>query len=161
MTEQTQDAILRVKALDTSRLHDVQEAIDVALRKTQESVAQLYYSATYSARENLYKQVLAACANARTDDRGYFSAAAVRESLSELLGRRMEIPQFAMHLNAFSSDRGPVLRKEGDKKKFRYRFLNPLLQPYVVMRALRDGLMTPEMLRDENLAETHSRDSLR
>jgi Cdc6-like AAA superfamily ATPase len=124
----------------------VDEAITASLHRAQESIASLYYKATYSARENLYKQVLLACARARADDRGFFSASTVRESLSDVLGRRVEIPQFAMHLNAFSSDRGPVLRKEGSQRKFRYRFVNPLLQPYVIMRGVVDGLITSAAL---------------
>ncbi|MBF4566002.1 ATP-binding protein [Plantibacter sp. VKM Ac-2876] len=124
----------------------VDYAIERAIDRTQESIAALYYRATYSARENLYKQVLLACAMAQSDDRGFFSAASVRESLSLLLGRRMEIPSFAMHLNAFSTDRGPVLRKEGAQRKFRYRFVNPLLQPYVLLRGVRDGLIQSSML---------------
>lgn len=124
----------------------VDVAIERALSRTQESIASLYYRATYSARENLYKQVLLACAIAQSDDRGFFSAAAVREALSSLLSRRMEIPSFAMHLNAFSGDRGPVLRKEGVQRKFRYRFTNPLLQPYVLLRGVRDGLIRSKEL---------------
>jgi hypothetical protein len=59
----------------------------------------------------------------------------------------MEIPSFAMHLNAFSSaSRGPVLKKDGVLRKFRYRFTNPLLQPYVLMRGIKDGLIAPDML---------------
>ena len=29
----------------------------------------------------------------------------------------------------------------------RYRFVNPLLQPYVLMRGLADGSVAPELLR--------------
>lgn len=125
---------------------EVDAAVKAALDKSQESVSSLYYRATYSARENLYKQVLLACAIADADERGFFSAATVRDSLSGIVGRRMDIPQFAMHLNAFSGERGPVLRKEGSQRKFRYRFVNPLLQPYVLMRGLSDGLITSKML---------------
>lgn len=120
----------------------VNEAMNEAVSRSQESIAQQYYNATYSARENLYKQVLLACACARSDDRGFFTAASVRESLSVILDRPMEIPQFAMHLNAFSTDRGPVLRKVGVRKRFRYRFTNPLLQPYVLMKGLAEGGLT-------------------
>lgn len=126
---------------------DVEVAVKNSLKKTQESIASTYYKATYSARENLYKQVLLACAVATADDRGYFSAAAVRDSLSSMLGRRMEIPSFSMHLSAFTSnERGHVLRREGVQRKFRYRFANPLLQPYVLMRGISDGLLPASSL---------------
>lgn len=126
---------------------DISTAISNALQRTQESIADNYYAATYSTRQtNMYPEVLLACAVTRADDRGYFSAAAVRDSLSEILGRRMEIPQFAGHLNAFSSDRGPILRKEGVQRNFRYRFRNPLMQPYVLMRGVKDELIKPTLL---------------
>lgn len=139
-----------LNATDGNRTRVVNEDVDAAvargMAKTQESISSLYYRATYSARENLYKQVLLACASATADDRGFFSASGVREPLSQILGRKMEIPQFAMHLNAFSSDRGPVLKKEGVQRKFRYRFTNPLLQPYVLMRGLTDGIIDASVL---------------
>lgn len=139
-----------VNAVSAQRVHvttdDVRVAVGQGLNRTQESVANLYYAATYSSRENLYKQVLLACALANADERGFFSATNVRESLSEILGRKMEIPQFAGHLNAFSSDRGPVLKKEGVQRKFRYRFTNPLMQPYVLMRGVKEGLIPAKAL---------------
>jgi Cdc6-like AAA superfamily ATPase len=121
-------------------------AIKQAINRTQESIAAMYYRATYSPRENLYRQVLLACAKAQADDRGFFSAGAVRDSLSLLMGRKMEIPSFAMHLSAFSTDRGPVLKKEGSQRQFRYRFINPLLQPYVLLRGVQDGLIPSSSL---------------
>ena len=123
-------------------------AIATSVERSQESIAQQYYSATYSARENLYKQVLLACACAESDDRGFFSAGAVRDSLSRILERPMEIPQFAMHLNAFSTDRGPILKKVGLRKRFRYRFTNPLVQPYVLMKGIQEGIIPATMLDD-------------
>lgn len=126
---------------------DVEVALSRALERAQESIADLYYRATYSPREkNLYKEVLLACAMAKADDRGFFAATAVRESLSEVLGKRVEIPSFAGHLNTFASDRGPVLDKHGTQRKFRYRFTTPLLQPYVLMRGLADGVVDPTIL---------------
>jgi hypothetical protein len=132
---------------------DVEEAVTSALKFAQESIRDLYYRATYSARENMYKQVLLACATAQADEKGFFPAAAVRDSLSVIMARPLDIPQFAAHLNALSSDRGPVLNKDGRVKRFRYRFLNPLMQPYIVMKGLADGLIirpTLEILQQSN-----------
>ncbi|HEY3713910.1 MAG TPA: ATP-binding protein [Jatrophihabitantaceae bacterium] len=134
------------RSSDTIQDVDFSQGITKSLKKAQESTHQMYYQATFSPRENLYKQVLLACAAARVDDRGYFSASAVREPLSLIMGRAYDIPQFALHLNQLSSERGPVLKKEGTQKKFRYRFLNPLMQPFVLMRGLTDELITVKML---------------
>lgn len=136
------------RADDVVRGGDFTRAIEAALKKAQESIHETYYRATFSTRENLYKQVVLACATARVDDRGFFPAAALRDPLSVIMGTYYDIPQFALHLNALSSDRGPVLKKEGTQKKFRYRFVNPLMQPYVIMRGLSDGLLTSEQLEE-------------
>jgi hypothetical protein len=40
-----------------------------------------------------------------------------------------------------------MLQKRGEPRRFRYRFVNPLLQPYVVMKALSEGLVRQRDLR--------------
>ena len=58
-----------------------------------------------------------------------------------------DIPTSPRHLNALcGEERGPIRQKAGAARKFRYRFLNPLVQPYVVMRGLASGMSTPRML---------------
>jgi hypothetical protein len=39
-----------------------------------------------------------------------------------------------------------VLQKRGPKRRFRFRFRNPLLQPFVIMHGLHDGYIDLEML---------------
>jgi hypothetical protein len=57
-------------------------------------------------------------------------------------GRAMGIENFATHLNEFcSDDRGPALLKSGKRKRYQYRFANPLLQPLLIMVGVRDGLI--------------------
>jgi hypothetical protein len=52
-----------------------------------------------------------------------------------------DIPNYATHLNAFSSTRGPVLLKSGTKKNFRYRFIEPILAPYIRMEGYRTEMI--------------------
>lgn len=70
----------------------------------------------------------------------------MRLPLRFIVGRTYEIAQFALHLNQLSSDRGPVLKKEGTRKKFRYRFINSLMQPYVLMKGLNENMITGAQL---------------
>ena len=64
------------------------------------------------------------------------------------MGKKYEIPSFVRHLNLFCDKaRGPVLQKTGISRRFRYRFLNPLLQPFVIMQGMADGLVTEQELR--------------
>ena len=96
--------------------------------RAQESVVSAYHRATFSTRETLYRQVLLACALAPGDDLGYFASGDVRRPLSAIMGRPYDIPAFSQHLNELSEgSRGPVLQKAGTSRKFRFRFINPLL----------------------------------
>jgi hypothetical protein len=128
---------------------DVDSAIQVVVTDTHESVAKDYHAATYSTRpENLYDDVLLACACAPADDRGFFRAAAVEGPLTTITGKPYKVPAFARHLEAFRSDeRRRVLIREGSPKYYRLRFRDPLLQPYVIMRGLRCGKITDATLR--------------
>jgi hypothetical protein len=121
---------------------DYSEAIKESVRRAQESIITAYNRAVYSAKENIYKQVLLACAMAKTDERGMFAAADIRDALIRILGRRVEIASFTRHLAAFCDpDRGPVLRKTGKKNRFQYQFVDAPLQPYIFMAGRRDRLI--------------------
>jgi hypothetical protein len=91
--------------------------------------------------------VLLACALAETTELGYFSAQKVVQPLQEITGRDLEIPTFAQHLNDFCDPkRGPILQKSGVKRLFRYRFINPLVQPYVIMQGIKSGRISTNAL---------------
>ncbi len=130
-------------------LQDVKGGVNVALRNTQHSILDAYQNATKGQRKGtLFKQVLLACAIAEVDEQGYFVSAAIREPLSKMMGKPYDIPNFSQHLDKFSSDqaRGPVLERAGTSRRFRFRFINPLLQPYVIMRGLSEGLLEGDIL---------------
>lgn len=116
----------------------VKTAINKAISGAQQSIRTAYEYAVRSPRkDNLFSDVLLACAMAETNELGYFAAQDVRPPLQDITGRRYEIPSFAQHLNEFcDSKRGPILHKDGTRRLFRYRFINPLLQPFVVMRGV-------------------------
>lgn len=127
-------------------VEDVRAAIDAALARAQQSIISSYHKATNSPRENLYPQVLLSCALAQPDSLGYFAAIDVRTPLSGIMKRLYDIPAFSQHLNAFCEDsRGPVLQRTGTTRRFRFRFENPLMQPFVVMDGIRKGLITDEL----------------
>jgi Cdc6-like AAA superfamily ATPase len=124
-------------------------AVRKSLEKAQESIRTTYQRATISQRsDNLYAEVLLACALARTaDPLGWFQLTDVREPLSRIRGKLYEIPSFSRHIYEFCEDaRGPVLQKCGSKNRFRFRFHNPLMQPFVTMKALNEGSATRELI---------------
>jgi Cdc6-like AAA superfamily ATPase len=139
-------------ALDTGRTEirvaDVDHAIQRAISRAQQSISDAYRDAVAGTRSTLYPSVLLACALADGDEYGSFSPADVREPLTALAGREYETRAFAKHLDALADgERGPVLHKRGSTRTARYRFANPLLQPYVVLRGLSEGRVKPAALR--------------
>jgi Cdc6-like AAA superfamily ATPase len=131
-------------AIDCRSLQVTADQVDFAVRKAvgaaQHSVKSAYLKATASNQsDNIYSQVLLACALAKTDPLGCFKAGDVREPLSSITRRVYDIPGYNDHLNQFcGSARGKILSKTGEKWKYRYRFTNPLMQPFVIMRGLVD-----------------------
>ena len=113
------------------------------------STRSAYITATQSPRpENLFAQVLAACALATKDELGYFTPASVKEPLSKIMGREYDIPAFSRHLSEFIGEsRGAILQRKGEPRKYRFRFRDPLMQPFAIMAALSQGLI-PESYQE-------------
>jgi Cdc6-like AAA superfamily ATPase len=126
---------------------DVEKAIRLAVENAQHGMLSAYLKAVSSPKKNLYAQVLLACALTPTDELGYFAPAQVRAPLSSVLGKSVEIATFAKHLNEFcESERGAALQRSGSSRNYRYRFSNPMMQPFVVMNGLSKGWITEDIL---------------
>lgn len=126
----------------------VDKAIDKALAEAQQSIRSAWHTATVSARKDaLFSEVLMACGLAKIDQFGFFAAQHVRDPLSRITGKRYEIPSFAQHLTDFSgAKRGNILEKRGGRRNYRYRFNNPLMQPFAIMQGFSLGKITGAML---------------
>lgn len=137
----TQSAIKRQSLIVAEQ--DVDSAIQRALEKSQESTQKDYNDAVHSNRtDNLYRQVLLACALAKPDERGQFSPTSVIEPLSGILGRPAKIDTFQQHLLKFiEKDRGAVLIRKGKERAYKFRFRDPMMQPYVIMRGIDEQLI--------------------
>jgi Cdc6-like AAA superfamily ATPase len=139
-----------LSAIDAGRRHvtrnDYQKALKVATDEKSQTLGNAYRRATHSAMESIFEEVLLACALS-TDEHGLFGAKDVRIPLSKILNKPVKIEAYIRHLDKFSQDeRGPVLKKEGKKRKFQYSFVEPMMQPYVLMKGLTDGKITEEHL---------------
>jgi type II secretory pathway predicted ATPase ExeA len=134
---------------------DVSAAIPQAVAR--HTIQSDYLKATRSPRaDNLFPQVLLACALARKNQLGYFTAGAIRDPLEVIAGRRLEIPAFARHLKQFLQiERGSVLQREGEPRRYFYRFSDPIMQPFVILSGLSEGLVT-----DGQLVQIQGPDSL-
>jgi hypothetical protein len=135
---------------------DIQSAIDLSVQKAQHSIRSAYQLATRSPRkDNLFNQVLLACALAPKDDLGYFTASGVREPLNAITGKEYDIPAFARHLKEFASEkRGFALIKRRPKGRTFYRFQNPLLQPFTILYGLERSLIDEAQLAAGRRAST-------
>jgi len=129
-------------ALNVS-LEDVYASINSAIDNSQQSIRNAYHHATSSPRKDaIFKQVLLSCAITTTDDLGFFISSDVRGPLSKILRKQCAIGMFLGHLDKFASpDRGNVLEKQGTRRRYRFRFANPLLRPFVIIRGMADGLL--------------------
>ncbi len=121
----------------------VHEAVKRATNDAQQSIRAAYHAAVRSAhKEALFADVLLACAMAETDELGFFAAQDVRAPIRNITNRDYDIPTFAQHLSDFSdAKRGHILTRAGEKRRYRYRFSDPLMQPFALMQGVVDGRM--------------------
>lgn len=71
--------------------------------------------------------------------------------MSRIMRKRYEIAAFSRHLADFcEDDRGPALERTGVPRRYRFRFRNPLLQPFVIMQGLSASLISRDDLAQFN-----------
>ncbi|NJO37185.1 MAG: hypothetical protein HC871_05650 [Rhizobiales bacterium] len=94
-------------------------------------------------KETLYAPVLLACALAEPDELGRFQQKSVEEPLTAILrGKRYKATTYAFHVNEFvKKKRGRVLEKSGETSSLRNRSTKPMMQPYVILKALNEGII--------------------
>lgn len=137
-------------AIKDRRLNVVADDVGVGIRNMMKSADQTsedaYNTAVLSNKKNnLYKQVLLSCALANTDDLGRFIPSDVLPPLTKILGRQIKIANFFPHIEAFCSpERGGILEKKGSRQAYKYRFKEPKMQPYVLMKGLADNIVPPD-----------------
>jgi len=142
LTQLAAQAALAERRADIG-VRDVDAAVTRAIDRAQQSIVEAYREAVTGRPGTIYPQVLLACALAEEDEFGFFVSSDVREPLSKILHKPSRTSAFARHLEELSSEsRGAVLqRSSGGGGAARYRFVNPLLQPYVAMRGISEGVV--------------------
>jgi len=136
-----------LNAVDSKRLTISVDDIDVAMEKfieeSEHSFATAYRKATESnQKDNYFSQVLLACALANPDDNGFFTPTDVVEPYSAIVKKPKRIAHFQRHLTEFmSEERGKVLVRRGTERQYKFRFSDPMMQPYVVIKGIRDQMI--------------------
>ncbi|MFZ7096098.1 AAA family ATPase [Luteimonas dalianensis] len=123
---------------------DVEASLGEAVLELDQTIKEAYLAAIRSQRgDALYGPVLLACALAKGDELGAFQQAAVTEPLNRILpGRNYKPSTFAFHMNEFTQHaRKRVLERFGEPRNYRYRFADPLMQPFVIMKGLAEGVV--------------------
>lgn len=136
-----------LNAIDNRRLlisvSDVDAAMARFIEESEHSFTTAYREATESnQKENFFAHVLLACALAKTDESGFFTPTDVIDPYSAIIGKRKRHAHFQRHLTEFiSMERGEVLIRRGVERQYKYRFSDPMMQPYVIIRGIRDQMI--------------------
>jgi AAA domain len=138
-------AVLSSIDIRATQVHElnVNHSIDEWLGGSQNTLKSDYEQAIRSNQQRArYRQIMTACALAKTDESGYFTAKQVQKPLADILKKPIGIDGFNPNLKEFSSPkRGDVLQQIGSERIYRYRFTNPAMQPYVIMKGIQDGFL--------------------
>jgi hypothetical protein len=130
------------------QLDDVNAAIDNFISEYEPSFADDYRRAVESrSASNTFCENILACALTLSGASGVFSAAEVAKTLNTMAPEKGYYPtRVQQYLAQFTLDRrGKILIRSGLKPDYRYRFADALMQPFIVMRAIKDAMI------DENL----------
>ncbi len=121
---------------------DVESSMTRFITETERTFRDRYRTATRSNQDNFFEQSLLACALAKTDDEGFFTANDVVEPYSAIMKGKKRIAHFEKHLRRFSSDEGGnILFKRGGDRQQQFRFADPMMQPYVIIRGIQTKMI--------------------
>ena len=115
-----------------------------AIVRTKQTVSDEYHNAVSSSYKNSrHKSTLLACALSNIDAQGFFPASSVAETLGKFVDKDCQVSDVQKHLTEFISERrGKILQRQGTSRRFRYRFSNPLMQPYTIIHSISEKLIT-------------------
>lgn len=117
----------------------------LAVEDADHMIRSTYVASTTARADASIELTLVACATAVTDELGYFSSKDVADSLGKLIGAPRTTGHVNSHLAKFSGAPFWVLeRKEISQRKIRYRFADPLMQPFVLLKGYGAGILKAE-----------------
>src|SRR5262249_24896334 len=121
---------------------DVEASMGRFIEDTEKTFKESYRAATRSNQDNFFQQSLFACALAKTDEEGFFTANDVVEPYSAIMKEKKRIAHFEKHLRRFSSNEGGnILIKRGGDRQQTFRFADPMMQPYVIIRGIQSKMI--------------------
>lgn len=119
---------------------DVQLAVAKVVGRVDETIRGLYNQAVHGDDEELHGHALRAAAFAPRDERGYFRALDALGTWGATGPTNVDLEMAAAELDELTDPvRGPALEERTTQRGRRYRFSDPLLQPYVLMKGFVSG----------------------
>ncbi|MGX1164255.1 DNA-binding ferritin-like protein (Dps family)/GTPase SAR1 family protein [Bradyrhizobium sp. USDA 372] len=143
---QTLSKFAALHAIDNHRTEVTNEDVEASMTRfiegSEKSFKEAYRDALRSNQDNNFEHSLLACALAKADEEGFFTANDVVEPYSAIMKEKKRIAHFEKHLRRFSSDDGGnILIKRGGDRKQTFRFKDPMMQPYVIIRGIQNKLI--------------------
>lgn len=143
---QTLSKLAAIHAIENHRLNVDNKDVEAAMKRFVEDTAvafrDAYRAATRTNQKSNLQETLLACALAKCDDEGFFKATDLVEPLSAIMKDKRRIAHFDKHLRRFSSeDGGNILAKRGGERQQIFRFNDPMMQPYVIIRGIQSGMI--------------------
>lgn len=143
---QTLSKLSALNAIENRRLNVDNSDVEVAMTRFVEDTAvafrDAYRSATRTNQKSNLQETLLACALAKCDDEGFFKATDLVEPLSAIMKDRRRIAHFDKHLRRFcGEDGGNILIRRGGERQQIFRFSDPMMQPYVIIRGIQSGMI--------------------
>jgi hypothetical protein len=116
-----------------------------AVEDTSHAIRSSYTEAVTARAGAQLVPTLLACALATTDDLGFFASTDVAHALSEIIGLPRSSGHVNSHLKRFANDPIWMLeeRRRGERS-IRYRFQDPLMKPFVMIKGIESGMMPEE-----------------
>lgn len=165
---QTLGRLATLNAIEHKKLEvqiaDVNAAIENFLMESGQSFADDYRRATESrSASNIFREVLLASALVPSDPSGLFEAAEVCKMLNMIsAGNNYHQARVQQYLAQFITERrGQVLIRSGMQSDYRYRFADALMQPFIVIKAIKDAMIDEELrhLLLHQLTEQHQEEA--
>jgi hypothetical protein len=137
------EAILRGSPVVT--LSTVLDAMVTATDDADHDIKVNYHDATNARADAQFEQTLVACALAEVDHLGYFSHKGVGDAVAVIADHAKPAASFSHHLKRFAAEPVTILESRWQGKRIvRYRFRDPLMKPFVLMKGVQTGIIKVE-----------------
>ena len=111
-------------------------ACPIAIEDAIETYRIVFTNATRTVRASRYPRILCACAYAKHDDSGVFRATDVVDAMETVFNENLRIQAVVPALGKFCGDeRGPVLTKVPVADFNHYKFVDPMLRPFLRIKS--------------------------